>query len=105
MGISWDSFSVNSRRVFFVENEQRTDGHKEGVRRYRFLIGVILRVFGFAEKVRVNDKTYYLNKASLLHWMDQADPTTKYADCTLLQTCLEKVKKGEEQNMTPTKNS
>lgn len=97
MGISWDNFYVDPKRVYFKENETRTDGHPEGVRRYHRLWGFILRILRISTKEVINGHVYYLNRSSLIDWMNQQNLLKEYRDCSLLNECLQYVLASQER--------
>lgn len=83
-------FQIENNRLKPLKEEIQINGT---IRRYSQLAGIILKIFGFAIKLEVgagkDAEVHYVNKKSLIKWMNTNNPSGHFAKSDDLQRMID----------------
>lgn len=89
-------FKTESSRLIPVLEQQlnKTKSNQEGIRLYNKFLGFILKLLGYAVQIKAEQTVYYVNKKSVLGWMNaQSEPKAQpFFSYEQLEECLKQIK-------------
>lgn len=99
------NFKIQGSRLTPIMEQpfNKTKSDKEGFRLYNKFLGFVLTILGYATRIKSNQSIYYINKNSLLGWMNAqlTQGAAPFTSPEKLQECLNRMKERKEIT-TPT---